>query len=147
MARLDYAAAEREFRRAIELAPGDAVVQQFFGSFLSASGRFAEAEPHIRLARKLDPLNPLAIWVDARLAYWSGDYPRAAAVLDELRKKYPNYALTYNLIREFGPESAVPRRPSLSSKRLRNSATAWMPTVARIRLLAGRPTRSRARSR
>jgi len=125
----DYAAAEREFRRAIELAPGDAVVQQFFGSFLSASGRFAEAEPHIRLARKLDPLNPLAIWVDARSRIGRATTRGLPPCSMSFARKYPNYALTYNLIREFGPESAVPRRPSLSSKRLRNSATAWMPTV------------------
>ena len=99
----DYPAAEREYRRALELAPGNAVVHQYFASFLSAFGRFGEAGPHIALTRKLDPLNPLAIWIDARLAYWSGDYQRSAKVLDQLRAKYPTYALINNLIPRVWP--------------------------------------------
>jgi Tfp pilus assembly protein PilF len=100
----DYAAAENQYRRALELAPGDAMVHQYFGSYLSAFGRFAEAEPHMRLALKLDPRNPLALWTDARLAYWSGDYGRANTALDHLRTEFPDYGLSNNLIARIWPK-------------------------------------------
>ncbi len=99
----EYAAAEREYKRALEIAPGNAAVHQYYASFLSAFGRFPDARSHISVARRLDPRNPQAIWVDARLAYWAGDYARSAAVLDELRAKYPAYPLTNNLIPRVWP--------------------------------------------
>ncbi len=53
---LDFAAAETELRRAVELAPADAGVTQLLAYTLAAQGRYAEAEAAFRRAIELDPL-------------------------------------------------------------------------------------------
>jgi TolB-like protein/Tfp pilus assembly protein PilF len=53
----DWDAAEREFRRAIELAPDYATAHQWYGIFLTAMKRFPEAVAELRRAQELDPLS------------------------------------------------------------------------------------------
>jgi tetratricopeptide (TPR) repeat protein len=52
----DWAAAEREFRRAIELDPGHVRAHRWYGLFLSAMGRHAEALNRIQAALAADPI-------------------------------------------------------------------------------------------
>jgi serine/threonine-protein kinase len=55
----DWAAAEIEYRLAIELAPGFAQAHHEYAlEFLAPNGRFAEAHAAIRRARELDPFSP-----------------------------------------------------------------------------------------
>lgn len=51
----DFAAAEREFRRAIELDPRSAPAHQRYAEFLALMGRFDDAVREIGEARTLDP--------------------------------------------------------------------------------------------
>lgn len=53
----DWAAAEREYKRAIELNPGDANVHHLYAGFLMYVGRFDEGIAEAKLARSLDPLS------------------------------------------------------------------------------------------
>ena len=54
----DWAGAEREFRRAIELNPGYATAHEWYAEYLSRMGRHEEALAEIRRAVELDPLSP-----------------------------------------------------------------------------------------
>jgi TolB-like protein/Tfp pilus assembly protein PilF len=58
---LDFAKAEKEFRRGLEISPGDAGVKGGLSYSLMAQGRFAEAEGPLRDALSLDPLS-IANW-------------------------------------------------------------------------------------
>jgi len=58
---LDFAKAEKEFRRGLEISPGDAGVKSSLSYSLMAQGRFAEAEGPLRDALSLDPLS-IANW-------------------------------------------------------------------------------------
>jgi DNA-binding winged helix-turn-helix (wHTH) protein/tetratricopeptide (TPR) repeat protein len=53
----DFAAAEREFRRAIELNPSAASVRHSYALFLALQGRFDEALVEMTRAGELDPLS------------------------------------------------------------------------------------------
>jgi tetratricopeptide (TPR) repeat protein len=53
----DFTAAEREFKRAIELNPGYATGHQWYANLLCILGRFDEASAEYRLALELDPLS------------------------------------------------------------------------------------------
>ncbi len=53
----DWQAAEREFRRAIELNPSYATAYQWYAEYLAAMDRFNEALVAIERARELDPLS------------------------------------------------------------------------------------------
>jgi tetratricopeptide (TPR) repeat protein len=53
----DFAGAEREFQRTLELNPGHGFARDMYGVLLGVLGRFAEAEAQLRKAQELDPLN------------------------------------------------------------------------------------------
>lgn len=73
----DWPAAEAAFRRAIELDPSYSFVQLILGHLLSQTGRHEEAEPFMRRARALDPLNPLSYALSSQVAFQARDYPGA----------------------------------------------------------------------
>jgi eukaryotic-like serine/threonine-protein kinase len=54
---LEFAAAETEFQRALELNPRFANAHHWYGLFLSWQARHSEAIAHLRRAVELDPLN------------------------------------------------------------------------------------------
>jgi eukaryotic-like serine/threonine-protein kinase len=55
----DWAAAQREFARALALAPSDAQVHHDYAHYLLAVGRRAESVTETKRARQLDPANPM----------------------------------------------------------------------------------------
>src|SRR5216110_2319922 len=74
---LDFKAAEREFRRALELAPGDAGAKNALSYSLMAQGRVAEAEQTCREAILLDPLVTVLWYNLGRLAVAADRYQDA----------------------------------------------------------------------
>jgi TolB-like protein/tetratricopeptide (TPR) repeat protein len=54
-----WAEAEREYKRAIELNPNQATIYQWYGDLLKSLGRFDESVVMIRRARELDPLSSI----------------------------------------------------------------------------------------
>jgi TolB-like protein len=75
--RLDFRAAEKEFRRASELSPGDAGAKNAMSYALMAQGRLAEAEQTCREAILLDPLVTVLWYNLGRLAVAAGRYQDA----------------------------------------------------------------------
>jgi DNA-binding winged helix-turn-helix (wHTH) protein/TolB-like protein/Tfp pilus assembly protein PilF len=73
----DWEAAEREFRRAISLAPHYATARQWYATHLAATGRMLEAQEELRRALELDPFS-LSINADqAQLLYFTRRYDQA----------------------------------------------------------------------
>ena len=73
----DWAAAEREFKRALELNPSFANGHRMYASYLAAVGRPEESQRETLLALELDPFS-LPIRVEAAYnAYMADDYQRA----------------------------------------------------------------------
>lgn len=73
----DWANAEREFRRAIELNPNYANGHHWYAEFLSLIGRHKEAIAESERARELDPLsNIINTWVGSRY-FFARQYDRA----------------------------------------------------------------------
>jgi TolB-like protein/Tfp pilus assembly protein PilF len=54
----DWAGAEREFKRAVELNPNSGPAHEGYGALLKLTGRFDEAIATLKRARELDPLSP-----------------------------------------------------------------------------------------
>ena len=73
----DWAASEREFRRAIALNPNYAFAHDQFALTLACQGRLAESETEGRRAAQLDPLNPV-IAIDNTLCLTAqGEFQKA----------------------------------------------------------------------
>ena len=54
-----WADAERDFRRAVALAPGYATAHQWYGEYLLLNGRVDESVAEMRRAGELDPVSPI----------------------------------------------------------------------------------------
>ena len=95
----DFAAAEQEYLRAIDLNPNYATAHQWYAVNLAATGRMDAALAEIRHAQELDPLS-LVINVDfGEFLGYARRYEDAAAQLQSTLKMDPNFLLAHlNLV-------------------------------------------------
>lgn len=91
----DWAQAEREFRRAIQVNPSNANAYDGLAVYLAALGRFDEARAEIKRARDLDPLS-LIINADVGLVLvLSRQYDQAIDQLQKTLEMDANFPPTY----------------------------------------------------
>jgi len=79
----DWAGAERQFHRSIELSPGYATAHHSYAFFLAAMKRHPEALASIRRAQSLDPLSLIINAAVARILYGARRYDQA---IEQCRK-------------------------------------------------------------
>jgi serine/threonine protein kinase/tetratricopeptide (TPR) repeat protein len=79
----DWAGAEQQFRRAVELNPRYSTARQWYSWFLAAMGRFEESLEHGRIAVELDPASVSIRRSMGWLQYYARHYD---AALDNLRR-------------------------------------------------------------
>ena len=93
--RLDFewAAAERDFKRALELNPKYVLAYSWYADLLYAVGRFDEAIAMALKGRELDPLSPLANGIVGTAYLLGGDYERAALELERALELDANFVL------------------------------------------------------
>ena len=91
----DWAGAEREFRRALELNPGYAPAHQWYAFLLVAEGRRAEALRHLDEAGELDPRSPLMATVRGQYFYFVRDYPQSRRALEAALRLDPQYGMAH----------------------------------------------------
>ncbi len=87
----DWASAESEFQRAIELNPSYAMAHLWYASFLNSMGRIGEARVEHQAAQELDPLSPLIHMNGADADYFERNYDRVIAHLRSLLEPELNY--------------------------------------------------------
>jgi len=87
----DFAAAERDFKKAIELDPNDAVAHQWYGEFLGDLRRFDQSIAELKRAKELDPLSPM-VGCDLADGYLhAGRGAEAEAELRRIIDLYPDF--------------------------------------------------------
>ncbi|MCI0355282.1 MAG: tetratricopeptide repeat protein [Acidobacteria bacterium] len=84
------AAAETEFRRALQLNPGYAVAYLWYGLHRNRQGDKEEYCSNIRRSHAQDPLNPNVARHVAYCLYWDGQWEKAVALLKKALELYPN---------------------------------------------------------
>lgn len=87
----DWAAAEREFKRAIKLNPNYATAHQWYASYLAAQGRSDDAIAEIERARQLDPLSSVINTYAGEILVFSGRFAEAEEKLKETLKLDPAF--------------------------------------------------------
>ncbi|HET6669912.1 MAG TPA: tetratricopeptide repeat protein, partial [Pyrinomonadaceae bacterium] len=95
----DWAGAEMEFRRAIELNPNYATAHQWYAEYLSAMGRTEEALAEVKKAEELDPVSLIIGAVEAWILYFAHDYDRAIAKCLNVIEMDPNFAEAYEYLK------------------------------------------------
>jgi serine/threonine-protein kinase len=91
----DWAGAEREYRRALELNPNYATAHQWYSEYLSAMGRHEEALREIRRAQELDPLSLIIHAVVGRALYFARRYDDAVAQCRSTVEMDPNFGVPH----------------------------------------------------
>ncbi|MGA7767843.1 MAG: winged helix-turn-helix domain-containing protein [Candidatus Sulfotelmatobacter sp.] len=88
----DWATAEREYKRALELNPGDARAHHWYAGYLMYVGRFEEGIAEAKRARDLDPLSlPVNNALAGRLLV-AGRVDEALAQLQQTLEMDPHFA-------------------------------------------------------
>jgi tetratricopeptide (TPR) repeat protein len=88
----DWAGAEREFKRAIQLDPNNSGAHERYGSYLQSMGRFDEALVERKLAQKLDPINPAVIASVGQTLFLARRYDEAMEQYRKALELNPNYS-------------------------------------------------------
>lgn len=87
----DWAGAEREFRRAIELNPSYALARIWYAQYLYATQRFEEAVTQAQVAQQLDPGSLFVITQAGAAYFFAGRVDGAMAIWQRARELDPTH--------------------------------------------------------
>jgi DNA-binding winged helix-turn-helix (wHTH) protein/TolB-like protein/Tfp pilus assembly protein PilF len=87
----DWAAAEKEFQRAIEINPNHPLAYLGYAHLLSTLGRDEDALAEIDRAIKLDPLSPFVGTIKGQILFHAGRYSEAIEEVDKALEIEPNF--------------------------------------------------------
>ncbi|MGA8220369.1 MAG: winged helix-turn-helix domain-containing protein [Candidatus Acidiferrales bacterium] len=91
----DWATAEKEFQRAIDLNPNYAGAHEWYAEFLAARGRGNEALAEMKRARDADPLLVLMHAAVAEALYYSRRYDEEIAQCRQTLELDPDYPIAH----------------------------------------------------
>jgi TolB-like protein/Tfp pilus assembly protein PilF len=96
----DYAGAEQEFKRAITLNPGSALIHQWYGWYLGLMAHFDESLKELKRAQELDPLSATINSGIGIVLHWSRQPDRAIEQFLKVLELHPNYSIAYSFLAE-----------------------------------------------
>jgi serine/threonine protein kinase/tetratricopeptide (TPR) repeat protein len=88
----DWAGAETQFKRAIELNPNYANAHHWYAMFLSAAGRHDEALAEIRRAKEIDPVSLIVSTNEGWILFCARQYDSAIEQLQKSIEMDPSFA-------------------------------------------------------
>lgn len=91
----DWPRAELEFKKGLELSPGDAMAHRWYGFYLSNVGRTKEAFAESKIAQQLDPVSPYMLEGTARSLYLSRRYDEAVEEYHKALALDPQYGYAH----------------------------------------------------
>ena len=89
--RWDTATADKEFRRAIELDPNNAVAHHWYATYLITQLRYTESLVEIERAQALDPTSNSVVADKGVILYSAGSRDEAIALLKQVEETDPNF--------------------------------------------------------
>jgi Tfp pilus assembly protein PilF len=95
----DMTAAEKEYRRAIELNPNDSQSHHWYATALLSSNRYREALTEIDIARRLEPQS-VSVLADRGLILSMMDLRQGEAALRQTEEVQPGFASTHVYLAE-----------------------------------------------
>ena len=96
--RFNWQVGEAAFQRAIELNPSYAEARMFYSHFLTLMGREEEGTKQMRLALKLDPLNPFVQALYGAQLVMIDDFQGAIRVIEDVFTSTPGFGFGYFMI-------------------------------------------------
>ena len=94
----DWEAAEKEYRRAIDLNPNYATAHHWYAEFLSLQGRFPDALAESEHARQLDPLSLIIATDHAVILFYARQYDASIAQFRAVKEMEPAFPRTVMVV-------------------------------------------------
>ena len=94
----DWAAAEVEYKRAIELNPNYETAHQWYAEYLSAMGRHQEAIAEIRRAREINPFSMIINAIEVSVLCVARDYDQGISQGQKALEMDPHFAEVYGYL-------------------------------------------------
>jgi serine/threonine protein kinase/TolB-like protein/Tfp pilus assembly protein PilF len=94
----DWDAAEREYKKAIELNSNLVSAHQQYSLFLALRHQFERAKHEIERAEELDPVSPYVFNIAARVLYYSRDFDGAEQAAKRALELDPRYAVAHAVL-------------------------------------------------
>jgi DNA-binding winged helix-turn-helix (wHTH) protein/TolB-like protein/Tfp pilus assembly protein PilF len=91
----DFAGAEREYRRAIQLNPNYSTAHHWYGEFLVLTGRAEEGFRELALAQKIDPLSLIINTDIGKMFFFTGQQDRAIDQLKKVIEMDPDFPISH----------------------------------------------------
>ncbi|HEU0177784.1 MAG TPA: tetratricopeptide repeat protein [Blastocatellia bacterium] len=124
--------AEREFKRAIKLDPGNAFAHRIYGYYLASMGQFDQSFAEQKQALQLDPLSPVLNLYVGHPLYFAGETDAALEQTRKTQEMDPNFVETYLT---FGMVYAEKGMYAEAIAKLNKAAPSGMPRPDVISLL------------
>jgi len=96
----DATNADREFRRAIELNPNNAVAHHWYATYLNTIGRHSESLTEIERAQALDPASKAILADKGELLVSAGRRDEAVTLLKQLEATEPDFISPHRYLKE-----------------------------------------------
>ena len=142
----DWAGAEKDLGRALELDPNSLDAHFFHGMLFMAVGRFAEALAHIERAEELDPFSPAVQSAFGRILYRARRFDEAIVHLNQAIELDPqdfgSYSRLADVFEEMGRYADAIAWHEKRAKIVGQSAGV-NPEIARIYARMGKPEEAR----
>ncbi|MFI5119112.1 MAG: protein kinase [Thermoanaerobaculia bacterium] len=132
----DWAGAEREFQRAIELNPNYATAHDWYAYLLTATGRLPEARAEIKRAHELDPLSVPIESDMGFLLHYSYEQDRAAEELRKALEMNPQYPPAHLFLGRVYQAKGLYEQ-AIAEYQATGPLKEWVPTVAAIGYVYG----------
>ena len=140
-------AAEREFRRAIELDANNPTAHEWYGHYLIVTGHMPEAVIEVSHALELDPVSPLFKTVRAETSYYARQYDQAIEQARATIEAYPNFWLAHFWLGSAYREKKMHADAVAQFRRARELShdnPAMIMAYGHAQALAGKPAEARA---
>ena len=142
----DWPGAEREFKRALELSPGDADAHFAYSvTYLTPLGRLDEALAEIQRALALDPLSPYKITAGGMIYSDRREYDRAVEQFRKAIELEPSFYHAYDEMLGVEAVRGQPEAMEAVMQAMRAAFTNVDDTSVRARLAARQGKRAEAR--
>lgn len=126
----DWAGAEAQHKRALELDPNSPDTLQFYAHMLSATGRHSEALAKIKLARELDPVNLRVNAIEGMLLLHAGQIDEAIIRLEKTLELDPNYRVANMMAARAYTEKGMFAEAIAATKKARELSAASSEPIA-----------------
>lgn len=136
----DWATAERQFRRAIELNPNYSTAHHWYAEYLGFQGRFDEALAEIERARQLDPLSLIIAADRGAILYFARQYDQAIEQFRAVLDIEPTFSRATLIIPAYAAKGLFDEALDSIEKRRRWHEDPWpWAWAAHVHARAGRP--------